>query len=1134
MATILNERDKGLQLRGLNRIMAPVVKITVASTAPTGLSYFTGGSGTAPTSLIFTANTTGIGSYTSPVFAWHYSTAADPTNWISLGISTAALTISNSSYMTHAAGGKIVNYRVTVTQAGWTSTTSTYSAGLFDVTATNGINVSLTNDSHNVPTDSVGNNPVFAASGTLVYIYEGGAQLTYDGVGTANGTFSVNAVATNMTAGALSDGGLHAIYANATAITADVATLDITATGKTTTGASFVVTKRQTLSKAKGGASNVVYDIITSSPVITKTAVDAATSGVHSSITVQGKSYIGATTANYGWVTITANGGTEATTATDTSSAPASITPANGDGKTSYTIKLYNQATVSGATLLDTEVVNVVFSGPAGMRTAAPELFQWASVAPTSYPSGTSTYTWATGVTTLPTTPNGWAVLPPAAVSGQTLWAIKQVITDTTSSATSVVTWASSTVYPAGASGGTGADGTKAITVSCFRWAASAPTVPVPSQVVSLTWPSSISAPATGWTNSAGAAVNGQSLYMLSMVVTDVASATTTNVNWNTATLGTIGFRSDGTIGGTGNSARRAYIVTGSQTPPASPTPVAGDNPPTSWSFTASVPGTNQWLHQVDGILSTNIAWGTPYLASFTVGSLSALQANIGNLSVGNPGSLYSAGKSTYNLHNTTSGFFLGWDSTHYKLNIGNDVNYMKWTGSALEVRGTLRTADSGSRVEILSADSTLKIWDGATNRLTLNNASNASDGSGYVVVNSGAFVAASFTNSSAGCSTYFSNSGTGNAVKAVSVGTGGTGTAGAFSNTGSGYGVWGSSSSSFGVYGTSGSAVGSIGVYGFGNIAVQGITAGGTSAIAIKGTAQGAGDAAAGWFHNSAGGLALNVISTGSGIGIQVASVNNSGYTASCSGPGVYAINSLVTGAGSIGVVGRQQTGSAGYGVYGVADGASSIGVLGRSSTLIGVSGEATVAAGGQGVRGYSAGGAGAFAFYATGPGGTYGPFTGAHEGLLLRDSAIEIGDIVVDQMLISKNGISNSIFHNVLSSTPMQKNVLGVVSNTPGDILCDVEALKPLSDEELTYIKATYVTTAVNALGEGQIKVCKENGNIEAGDFICTSSIPGKGMKQTSDVLHNYTVAKARESVIWADGDSSIKLAACIYLSG
>ena len=34
--------------------------------------------------------------------------------------------------------------------------------------------------------------------------------------------------------------------------------------------------------------------------------------------------------------------------------------------------------------------------------------------------------------------------------------------------------------------------------------------------------------------------------------------------------------------------------------------------------------------------------------------------------------------------------------------------------------------------------------------------------------------------------------------------------------------------------------------------------------------------------------------------------------------------------------------------------------------------------------------------------------------------------------------------------------------------------------------------------------------NGNIENGDFITTSLLPGIGMKQDDDLLHNYTVAK------------------------
>ena len=34
--------------------------------------------------------------------------------------------------------------------------------------------------------------------------------------------------------------------------------------------------------------------------------------------------------------------------------------------------------------------------------------------------------------------------------------------------------------------------------------------------------------------------------------------------------------------------------------------------------------------------------------------------------------------------------------------------------------------------------------------------------------------------------------------------------------------------------------------------------------------------------------------------------------------------------------------------------------------------------------------------------------------------------------------------------------------------------------------------------------------NGNIENGDLITTSPIPGIGMKQADDLIHNYTVAK------------------------
>jgi hypothetical protein len=48
------------------------------------------------------------------------------------------------------------------------------------------------------------------------------------------------------------------------------------------------------------------------------------------------------------------------------------------------------------------------------------------------------------------------------------------------------------------------------------------------------------------------------------------------------------------------------------------------------------------------------------------------------------------------------------------------------------------------------------------------------------------------------------------------------------------------------------------------------------------------------------------------------------------------------------------------------------------------------------------------------------------------------------------------------------------------------------------------------VNSLGEGGMWVTNVNGALESGDYITTSDVPGYGMKQNDDILHNYTVAK------------------------
>jgi len=48
------------------------------------------------------------------------------------------------------------------------------------------------------------------------------------------------------------------------------------------------------------------------------------------------------------------------------------------------------------------------------------------------------------------------------------------------------------------------------------------------------------------------------------------------------------------------------------------------------------------------------------------------------------------------------------------------------------------------------------------------------------------------------------------------------------------------------------------------------------------------------------------------------------------------------------------------------------------------------------------------------------------------------------------------------------------------------------------------------INSVGEGSIWVSNKNGALESGDFITTCDLVGYGMKQDSDFLANYSVAK------------------------
>jgi hypothetical protein len=178
----------------------------------------------------------------------------------------------------------------------------------------------------------------------------------------------------------------------------------------------------------------------------------------------------------------------------------------------------------------------------------------------------------------------------------------------------------------------------------------------------------------------------------------------------------------------------------------------------------------------------------------------------------------------------------------------------------------------------------------------------------------------------------------------------------------------------------------------------------------------------------------------------------------------------------------------------------------------------------------------------------GSITPFTGSHDGVMLNTVVPEPGDILVDTEIIATSGISEALARMVISSTANQP-AIGVytgdriASYLPNSIS---EHSAPIHVAGNTYIPGPRVLRpefanllddsriiGCNSVGEGLINVCGEAGNISAGDLIVTSSMAGKGMKQSDDIIRAKTVAKAREAVTFTD-PTQVKMIACIYLCG
>jgi hypothetical protein len=177
------------------------------------------------------------------------------------------------------------------------------------------------------------------------------------------------------------------------------------------------------------------------------------------------------------------------------------------------------------------------------------------------------------------------------------------------------------------------------------------------------------------------------------------------------------------------------------------------------------------------------------------------------------------------------------------------------------------------------------------------------------------------------------------------------------------------------------------------------------------------------------------------------------------------------------------------------------------------------------------------------------FSPFTGMHLCLLPNSITPVVGDIYYDTSIYLKANVNDVLSFIALSNAPQMKGAIGVFTNmsegsVPGYMQTTID--KPYMEhgieqhEVVTITKPEYKTlleqntlVLVNALGEGLINVCGENGDLEVGDLIVTSSIPGKGMKQNDDIVRSITVARSREAITFSS-PTEVKQVACIYLCG
>jgi hypothetical protein len=353
-------------------------------------------------------------------------------------------------------------------------------------------------------------------------------------------------------------------------------------------------------------------------------------------------------------------------------------------------------------------------NGTNGTRTAILDMYLWSASTPTVFPSGTSTYTWATGQFTAPATTNGWSLTPPAAVLGQTLYIARTIYADTGTSSTSSVTWTATTATSISASGSNGSNGTNGTNGSngyrtafleVYQWNNTTPTS-FPSGTSIYTWSNgSFTAPATlnGWSLTPGASTPGYSLYACSVTYADTNTSSTSSVTWSTSTAYVVGYSgvngSTGATGATGSAGSATFLVTRTANDSSPPTnaetntaigrnPVAGDIVTVSYNSANNAVVyryTTSWVTQATYLTGSLIVDGTITASKLSVSQLSAITANLGTVTAGDLAIGTTPAISGTSMTGTGAHIY-----SDGRMVVGNSSQNIVWDNSNLTINGNI------------------------------------------------------------------------------------------------------------------------------------------------------------------------------------------------------------------------------------------------------------------------------------------------------------------------------------------------------------------------------------------------------------------------------------------------------------